>query len=277
MRSLKRHKAARKTKRRTPNPLDTAAKRVVEQFRAEASGQDPAPAVAKDRAPPKPAPLMPPKAAADPQDHPEPRTETAQMNMIADVTRAEPAPVKAPEPMKPSAAAKPAAAKKPRPAIKGAATRPEPAPVAPPAPAEGLSVASDEVALGIRIGKRLASGELKQVEITPDMVGKTLILGAGEVYWLDADPEAAAPVAKRGGYRKNERFNVAILAFLEELKGEEVPVSMIADHMAEKGFYKTRSARQGVLRRLAQLRDDGRVTFLEGQGEPCATLPSQDA
>lgn len=41
------------------------------------------------------------------------------------------------------------------------------------------------VELGIRISLRVASGEMMKIEITEDMIGKTLILERGEVFWVD--------------------------------------------------------------------------------------------
>lgn len=51
-------------------------------------------------------------------------------------------------------------------------------------------------------------------------------------------------------FRRNGSFNDAIIFLLVDLKGEDVPVSLIVDHMIEKGHYKPNSARSSTLRRL---------------------------
>lgn len=129
------------------------------------------------------------------------------------------------------------------------------------------------VEFGIRLGLRIARGELTAIRITPEMVGKSLLLepGAGlQLYALD-EPETSAD-AKKPAFRKNARISDAILAFLGELRGEEVPIGMIADHLVETGHYKPRSARPGVRARLELLEAEGRVRLRTGAGEPVATL-----
>ena len=49
---------------------------------------------------------------------------------------------------------------------------------------------------------------------------------------------------------------------------------MIADHMVENGFYKPRSARGGVSKRLEQLAEEGHVLYRKGPGEHVARIVS---
>lgn len=126
------------------------------------------------------------------------------------------------------------------------------------------------LSLGIQIGMGIEKGDLKQIPITADMVGGTLVVPAGETFLLGSEAPKAG--RKRIFHRKNGRFNDAILGFLGDLKGEEVPVSMIAEHMVEKGFYKPRSARQGVMRRLAQLAEEGKVAYRIDSRDPAASI-----
>lgn len=149
------------------------------------------------------------------------------------------------------------------------------APRAPEVPAAEPKGGLDQgsVEFGIRLGLRIARGELTAIRITPDMVGKTLLLEAGAGLQLYALDEAEAPSdAKKPAFRKNARISEAILAFLGELRGEEVPIGMIADHLVEAGHYKPRSARPGVRARLELLEAEGRVRLRTGAGEPVATL-----
>lgn len=129
------------------------------------------------------------------------------------------------------------------------------------------------VEFGIRLGLRIARGELTAIRITPDMVGKSLLLEPGTEFQLYAlsEPEMS-PATKKPAFRKNARISDAILAFLGELRGEEVPIGMIADHLVETGHYKPRSARPGVRARLELLEAEGRVRLRTGAGEPVATL-----
>lgn len=141
------------------------------------------------------------------------------------------------------------------------------------APLADSHTGSDAFSRGIQVGIRIANGELMRIEITPDMVGKTLIMEQGEVLWIDGStPDYEA--AKKKGRRRNAAFSDAIIAFLEDLREEEVPINMIADHMVESGFYKPRSARGGVSKRLKQLAEEGRVIYRTGPGEHVARIMS---
>lgn len=262
MSTLQSHKAKRKSRKRRSGFIEMAGQRVAAQISQEAQeAQEQKPKTGKVTA------KGSRKGAPKPVKHQittitTSGTETRDMKMTNDITPAEGPVTSAPvtpalaETVK--AAAKPSG--KPKARKVGAADAPA-----------GPRAESDAIALGIQIGMRIASGELMQVAITPDMVGKTLIMERGEIHWVNVAPQKVGTVAKKGGYRKNARFNDAIIALLDDLKGEEVPVSLIADHMIEKGFYKPRSARPGVCRRLAQLREEGRVVYRDDLAEPCAT------
>lgn len=127
------------------------------------------------------------------------------------------------------------------------------------------------VEYGMQLGLRVASGELKLLRITPDMVGKILLF-TQEPIVIGEVSAAAAPVAKTGIIRRNVKYDEMILAFIKEMGGKEVPVSLIGEHMAGEGAYKPRSAQSGVRQRLERLAMDGRVLYRAAPGEPCASL-----
>lgn len=144
------------------------------------------------------------------------------------------------------------------------------APVVPgPAPSQVVqTLPLDQEA--VRIGMMIALGELTALEITPEMVGQTLVF-AQAPYLIGASVLASAPEAPRV-IRRNVAFNDVILDFLRTFPGEDVPVSMIAEHMISRGHYKPKSARFGVRTRLEQLLEAGLITLTKGPGEPHARL-----
>jgi len=126
-----------------------------------------------------------------------------------------------------------------------------------------------------RIGMMIGRGEMTAFVITPDMVGQTLVF-AQAPYFVGAKPpskvmQAAAP-DQMISFRRNRDYNDTILELLGDLKGEEVPLSMIAEHMISKGQYQQRSAKGGALCRLRRLSEAGLVILAEGAGEPRAWL-----
>lgn len=265
--ALRKHKATQKARKRRAGLMDQVGQRVADGIISDAS----APKVTGS----KPVVTTPRKRPAEtPKKAPAttPKTETREMKMTPVITPSE-------GPVTPAKPAQEAKTRPPKvvPAPVSRAETAAPVPAAAPSPDATPRPVSEEIALGIRIGLRIASGELTRLEITPDMVGMTLITGPGETHWLDRPAAAdAAPApdwgAKKGRSRRNARFSDAILAFLGELSGEEVPISMIVEHMVEKGFYKARSARGGVARRLEQLAGDGLILYRTGPGEPCAKI-----
>lgn len=265
MMSLKRHKAKQKSRKRMTGVVDAVGKRVVDgiiQDAAEASQhrferKTPPPQARRTKPRRTPAPLAPSK-------------EKTEMKMTADIKPAE-GPVAAVAPAVEQAASAPQ--KTETATLDEVATAPKkvtaPDQTSLTVPQTGL----DAFSKGVQVGIRIANGELMRIEITPDMVGKTLILERGEVFWVDGAAPTCEPVKKKIR-RRNAAFSDAIIAFLEDLKGEEVPVSMIADHMVENGFYKPRSARVGVSKRLEQLAEEGRVLYRKGPGEHVAKVVS---
>jgi len=264
MSTLQAHKAGLKATKRRSTFIESAGQRVVDNITQAASG--PKPQIMKSAAP-KTRAAAPRKTPRPDRTGTKPRTEKREMKMTKDITAAtgpivngKPAEMEIRKPVniengKPADTASPKAVT----AVRASAPRLE----------------SDAIALGIRIGIRIANGEMVQVPITADMVGKTLIMERGETYWVDGTAPVRTPNAKKGRGRRNGGFNDAILSLLADLKGERVPVSMIADHMVERGFYKPKSAKPSVIRRLEQLSQEGRVSYRAGPGEPVAThLPT---
>ncbi|PTX52393.1 hypothetical protein IQ03_01354 [Gemmobacter caeni] len=203
----------------------------------------------------------------------EQQKELTEMNMIVEPEIATATRV----PEVPAAA--PTARATPAPRVKapsvGGTTRtaragsPKADPVSAPVPVTG-SVPLDQEA--VRIGMMIARGELTTLTITPEMVGQTLVF-TRPPYLIAALAETAegVPAAPRI-IRRNLAFNDAILDFLRGFAGEDVPLSMIAEHMVSKGHYRQRSARFGVRSRLDQLVEAGLVTLICGPGEPHARL-----
>lgn len=144
-----------------------------------------------------------------------------------------------------------------------------PVPASGPAPAQvARTLPLDQEA--VRIGMMIALGELTALEITPEMVGQTLVFTQAP-YLIGASVLASAPEAPRV-IRRNVAFNDVILDFLRTFPGEDVPVSMIAEHMISRGHYKPKSARFGVRTRLEQLLEAGLIKLTDGPGEPHAQL-----
>lgn len=267
MRSLKRDKAKRKTGKRMEGMVDAAGRRVVDGIIQDAA------AASQHRFERKTPP--PQKKRTKPRRNPEtptPLKENIEMKMTVDIKPAE-GPVGAAAPAVEQTA--PAPQRTETETRNEVATTPKKK-----APAEAQTsravpqTGSDAFSKGVQVGVRIANGELMQIEITPEMVGKTLILERGEVFWVDGSGSDVPACAKKKHHRRNAAFSDAIVAFLNELKGEEVPVSMIADHMVENGFYKPRSARGGVSKRLEQLAEEGHVLYRKGPGEHVARIES---
>lgn len=267
MMSLKRHKAKQKSRKRMTGIVDTVGKRVVDGIIQDAVA--PAQHRFERKTPPPQARRTKPRRTPA---TPAPSKENTEMKMTADIKPAE-GPVAAVAPaveqatpvqQKTETATRDEVATAPKKKVPAAAQTSHAVP----------QPGSDAFIKGVQVGIRIANGELMQIEITPDMVGKTLILERGEVFWLDGSGSVAPAPAKKKERRRNAAFSDAIVAFLDELKGEEVPVSMIADHMVENGFYKPRSARGGVSKRLEQLAEEGRVLYRKGPGEHVAKVVS---
>jgi len=261
MSTLQAHKAKRKSQKRRSSFIESAGQRVIEDLTQAASAPDP-----KRDLTPKPRNAAPKKPRRRIKPSTKTEKDTREMNMMTSMTPDE-GPITAPE--------TPTLTGQIDPAIVEEATSGdlkklgEGAGETSPKPRPG----SDLIALGIQIGLKIASGELMQIPITADMVGKTLITERGETYWVDGAAPAALGDAKKRVVRRNGKFNDAILAFLEELKGDDVPVSLIAEHMVDLGFYKARSARASVVRRLERMAEEGVVSYRTGPGEPCASHP----
>jgi predicted RNA binding protein YcfA (HicA-like mRNA interferase family) len=152
-----------------------------------------------------------------------------------------------------------------------------PMPVAAPDPgrkgSSGQTQATGIIALdqdAVRIGMMIALGELISLEITPEMVGQTLVFA--QAPYLIGARIGAGQVRQPVTQRRNHAYNDTIIEFLRSFAGDDVPLSMIAEHMISKGHYKPRSARMGVKLRLEQLLEAGSITLSEGPGEPHARL-----
>lgn len=146
----------------------------------------------------------------------------------------------------------------PDPAQKGSASRAE---------AAGI-IALDQDA--VRIGMMIARGELISLEITPEMVGQTLVFA--QAPYLIGTRIGAGQVRQPVTQRRNRAYNDTIIEFLRSFAGDDVPLSMIAEHMISKGHYKPKSAKMGVKLRLEQLLEAGSITVSEGPGEIHARL-----
>jgi len=192
--------------------------------------------------------------------------ELTEMNMIAHPETTDAAPVSAvtiPGPTRarsvPRGTARPARTAKPAQAGK--------VPTAPVLPERGATPLDQEA---VRIGMMIARGELTTLVITPEMVGQTLVF-TQTPYLIGAPVETASAGAPQI-IRRNLAFNDVILDFLRTFTGEDVPVSMISEHMVSKGHYKPKSARVGVRSRLEQLVEAGAITLSDGPGEIHARL-----
>lgn len=190
----------------------------------------------------------PPETPPEPTPKPKPQKEKRKMNMMTPPEARQADPVSEPPVRKPRAT-----------------TLPDAEPKAPQAQGTG------PVEYGIQLGLRIASGELKLLKITPDMVGQSLLFAQDPIVVGDLGAPAA-PVAKSGVIRRNVKFDEMILAFIKEMGGRDVPLSLIGEHMVGEGVYKPRSAQSGVRQRIERLATEGRVGYRAAPGEPCASL-----
>lgn len=142
----------------------------------------------------------------------------------------------------------------------------------------GLTIVSDDV---LALARKIASGKYQQINITSDMVGKTLLLD-GEAFLTGSMaaevPTKATPTASATAHEvkinttgktsetksRGEVISEKLLATIKTFNPEPVSQKDLAElHAADFGYKSLNSARASISRHLTKMVQDGILTESE--------------